>query len=87
MSDVEEAPALTLENLAWLEAHGWRRPDDTDSVGGATPQPTSDPSVSGEFSQAWPECYVCTVLKCLCVAPHTWLEAGHRHELPICVCC
>ena len=80
MADEEEAPALTPENLAWLEAHGCRRPDDTDGAGGATPRLTGDPSVSGESSQAWPECYVCAVLKCLCVVPRTWSEAAAGHQ-------
>ena len=40
-----EEPPLTPENLAWLETHGWRRPEETPGAGSSG----SDPSTSSEF--------------------------------------
>ena len=43
-----EEPPLTPENLAWLQARGWRRPEDPADDPG-TRLPGSDPSSSGEW--------------------------------------
>ena len=42
MASPGEGPEMTPENIAWLEAHGWRRSDD------AADGTEADPSISGE---------------------------------------